>query len=125
LSDEQRLQLENEIAYCDLVLGRKVDAAAIESLSAAHSGDMRYQATRALALLRRGKSEQAVEELVITQAPPDDSFLLARHKAVQAMALAANGDRERAEMHFAGLTEEFLSPQESALVRSFLKKSPR
>jgi hypothetical protein len=50
---------------------------------------------------------------------------LARHKALQAMALAANGDRERAEMHFTGLTVEFLSPHEVALVRSFLKKSPR
>jgi Flp pilus assembly protein TadD len=108
-----------------MVLGRKVDVAAIESASAKHPGDLRFQTTRALALLRNGKSERAVEELVITQAPPDDSYLLARHKAVQAMALAANGDRDRAEIHFAGLTEELLSPQESALVRGFLKKSAR
>jgi len=125
LPEDQRALVQNEIAYCDLVLGRKVDAAAIESQAAAHPGDLRFQTTRALSLLRGGKSEQAVEELVITRAPPDDPFLLARHKALQAMALAANGDRERAEMHFTGLTAEFLSPQEAALVRSFLKKSPR
>jgi tetratricopeptide (TPR) repeat protein len=125
LPEDQRALVQNEIAYCDLVLGRKVDAAAIESQAAAHPGDLRFQTTRALSLLRGGKSEQAVEELVITRAPPDDPFLLARHKALQAMALAANGDRERAEMHFTGLTVEFLSPQEAALVRSFLKKSPR
>ncbi len=125
LPEAQRALVQNEIAYCDLVLGRKVDANAIESLAAAHSGDLRFQTTRALSLLRGGKSEQAVEELVISRAPPDDPFLLARHKAVQAMALAANGDRERAEMHFTGLAVEFLSPQEAALVGSFLKKSRR
>ena len=48
--------------------------------------------------------------------------LLARHKAAQAMALAASGDRERAQMHFQTLSGDFLSPQEIALVRSFLKK---
>jgi tetratricopeptide (TPR) repeat protein len=122
LSGEQRSQLQNEIAYCDLVLGRKVDAAAIESLAAAHPGDLRFQTTRALSLLRAGKGEQAVDELVITQAPPDDPFLLARHKAAQVMALAASGDRERAQMHFKTLSGDFLSVQEIALVRSFLKK---
>jgi tetratricopeptide (TPR) repeat protein len=122
LSGEQRSQLQNEIAYCDLVLGRKVDAAAIESLAAAHPGDLRFQTTRALSLLRAGKGEQAVDELVITQAPPDDPFLLARHKAAQVMALAASGDRERAQMHFKTLSGDFLSAQEIALVRSFLKK---
>jgi tetratricopeptide (TPR) repeat protein len=122
LSDEQRSQLQNEIAYCDLVLGRKVDAATIESLAAAHPGDLRFQTTRALSLLRAGKGEQAVDELVITQAPPDDPFLLARHKAAQVMALAASGDRERAQMHFKTLSGDFLSVQEIALVRSFLKK---
>lgn len=122
LSDEQRSQLQNEIAYCDLVLGRKVDAATIESLAAAHPGDLRFQTTRALSLLRAGKGEQAVDELVIAQAPPDDPFLLARHKAAQVMALAASGDRERAQMHFKTLSGDFLSAQEIALVRSFLKK---
>jgi hypothetical protein len=122
LRDDQRDLLQNEIAYCDLVLGRKVDAAAIESLAAAHPGDLRFQTTRALSLLRNGKSEQAVDELVISQAPPDDPFLLARHKATQAMALAASGDRERAQMHFQTLSGDFLSPQEIALVRSYLKK---
>lgn len=122
LSEEQRSQLQNEIAYCDLVLGRKVDAAAIESLAAAHPGDLRFQTTRALSLLRGGKSELAVDVLVITQAPPDDAFLLARHKAAQAMALAASGDREQAKMHFETLSSDFLSPQETAIVRSFLKK---
>ena len=122
LSDDQRAQLQNEIAYCDLVMGKKVDAAAIESLAAAHPGDLRFQTTRALSLLRAGKSEQAIDELVITQAPPDDPFLLARHKAAQAMALAASGDRERAQMHFQTLSSDYLSPQEIALVRSFLKK---
>jgi hypothetical protein len=83
---------------------------------------MRFQITQALALLRAGQSDLAVDELVITQAPPDDPFLLARHKAVQAMALAASGDRERARMHFENLSGDFLSPQETALARSYLKK---
>jgi hypothetical protein len=86
---------------------------------------MRYQITHALALLRDGKSEYAVDELVITKSPPEDPFLLSRYKAAQAMALAASGDRERAQLHFQSLSEEFLSPQEIALVRSFLKKSQR
>jgi hypothetical protein len=38
------------------------------------------------------------------------------------MALAASGDRERAQMHFKTLSGDFLSAQEIALVRSFLKK---
>jgi hypothetical protein len=122
LSEDQRVQLQNEIVYCDLVLGRKVAPATIESLSTKHPGDMRFQITQALALLRAGQSDLAVDELVITQAPPDDPFLLARHKAVQAMALAASGDRERARMHFENLSGDFLSPQETALVRSYLKK---
>jgi len=122
LSEDQRVQLQNEIVYCDLVLGRKVASATIESLSTQHPGDMRFQITQALALLRAGQSDLAVDELVITQAPPDDPFLLARHKAVQAMALAASGDRERARMHFENLSGDFLSPQETALARSYLKK---
>jgi Flp pilus assembly protein TadD len=122
LSEDQRVQLQNEIVYCDLVLGRKVAPATIESLSTKHPGDMRFQITQALALLRAGQSDLAVDELVITQAPPDDPFLLARHKAVQAMALAASGDRERARMHFENLSGDFLSPQETALARSYLKK---
>jgi len=125
LSDDQHAQVHNEMDYCDLVLGRKVEPAHTESHAASHAGDMRYQITHALALLRAGQSELAVDELVITKAPPDDPFLLARHKAAQAMALAASGDRERAQIHFENLSGEFLSPQEIALVRSFLKKSKR
>ena len=122
LSEDQRAQLQNEIVYCDLVLGRKVAPVIIESLAAKRPGDMRFQITQALALLRAGQSDLAVDELVITQAPPDDPFLLARHKAVQAMALAASGDRERARMHFENLSGDFLSPQETALARGYLKK---
>jgi hypothetical protein len=125
LSSEQHAQVHNEMDYCDLVLGRKVDTAHTKSHAAGRGGDMRYQITHALALLRDGKSENAVDELVITKAPPDDPFLLARYKAAQAMALAASGDRERAQLHFQSLSGEFLSPQEIALVRSFLKKSQR
>ncbi len=121
-SGEQHAQVHNEMDYCDLVLGRKVAPATIESLSTKHPGDMRFQITQALALLRAGQSDLAVDELVITQAPPDDPFLLARHKAVQAMALAASGDREQARMYFENLSGDFLSPQETALVRSYLKK---
>lgn len=122
LSGEQHAQVHNEMDYCDLVLGRKVDPSHTMSHAKSHAGDMRYQITHALALLRRGQSDLAVDELVITQAPPDDPFLLARYKAVQAMALAASGDRERARMHFENLSGDFLSPQETALARSYLKK---
>ena len=122
LSGEQHAQVHNEMDYCELVLGRKVDPSHTMSHAESHAGDMRYQITHALALLRAGKSELAVDELVITQAPPDDPFLLARHKAVQAMALAASGDREQARMHFENLSGDFLSPQETALARSYLKK---
>jgi hypothetical protein len=66
-----------------------------------------------------------VEALVITQAPPDDPFLLARHKALQAMALAAYGDSAQATLHYRGLAQEFLSTQEAALVEQFLKKPGR
>lgn len=125
LSAEQHAQVHNELDYCDLVLGRKVDTAHTKSHSTGRGGDMRYQITHALALLRDGKSEYAVDELVITKAPPEDPFLLSRYKAAQAMALAASGDRERAQLHFQSLSGEFLSPQEIALVRSFLKKSQR
>jgi len=122
LSEEQHAQVHNEMDYCDMVLGRKVDPDHTLSYTKSRAGDMRYQITHALALLRSGKSDLAVDELVITKAPPDDPFLLARHKAAQAMALAASGDRERAQLHFQSLSGKFLSPQEIALVRSFLKK---
>jgi tetratricopeptide (TPR) repeat protein len=125
LSEELLAQVHNEMDYCDLVLGRKVEPAHTKSHAAMHAGDMRYQITHALALLLAGQTELAVDELVIAKAPPGDPFLLARHKAAQAMALAATGDREQAQLHFQSLSAEFLSPQEIALVRSFLKKSMR
>jgi hypothetical protein len=125
LSPEDRLRLRNEIAYCDLVLSKKTNPAPASEMSAQNSGDLQFQTTQALALLRAGKSEAAVEALVITQAPPDDPFLLARHKAVQAMALAAYGDSAQATLHYRGLAQEFLSTQEAALVEQFLKKPGR
>jgi len=125
LSDEQHAQVHNEMDYCDIVLGKKVDQAHTISHAQSRAGDMRYQITHAPALLCAGQSEKAVDGLVITQAPPDDPFLLARHKAAQAMALAASGDREQAQLHFQSLSGDLLSPQEIALVRSFLKKSQR
>jgi len=123
LSPEDRLRLRNEIAYCNLVLSKKTNPASEKS--AENPGDLQFQTTQALALLRAGKSEAAVEALVITQAPPDDPFLLARHKAVQAMALAAYGDSAQATLHYRGLPQEFLSIQEAALVEQFLKKPGR
>jgi tetratricopeptide (TPR) repeat protein len=125
LSPEDRLRLRNEIAYCDLVLAKKTNPAAIAEMSSQNPGDLLFQTTQALAHLRAGKSESAVEALVITQAPPDDPYLLARHKAVQAMALAAYGDSAQATLHYRGLAKEFLSNQESALVEQFLKKPGR
>lgn len=125
LSPADRIRLRNEIAYCDLVLTRKTNPAAIAEMLAENPGDLQFQTTQALALLRAGKSEAAVEALVITQAPPDDPFLLARHKAVQAMALAAYGDSAQATLHYRGLDKEFLSTQEAALVEQFLKKPGR
>ncbi len=125
LSPEDRKRLRNEIAYCNLVLAKKAAPAAVADLSSENPGDLQFQTTQALALLRAGKSESAVEALVITQAPPDDPFLLARHKAVQAMALAAYGDSAQATLHYRGLPQEFLSTQEAALVEQFLKKPGR
>lgn len=125
LDEVQSAQVHNEMDYCDMVLGKKVDPSRTASRAKGYPGDMRYQITDALALLRVGRSEAAVDALVITQAPPDDPCLLARHKATQSMALAASGDLERAQLHFQSLSGDFLSPQETALVRSFLKKSPR
>jgi hypothetical protein len=125
LSASDRLRLRNEIAYSDLVLGKKTDPISLAEMSAELPGDLQFQTTQALALLRAGKSEAAVEALVITQAPPDDPFLLARHKALQAMALAANGDAPQATLHYRSLPQEFLSTQESALVEQFLKKPGR
>ena len=125
LSPADRLRLRNEIAYCDLILAKKINSAAIEEMSTENPGDLQFQTTQALALLRSGKSEAAIEALVITQAPPDDPFLLARHKAVQAMALAAYGDSAQATLHYRGLAKEFLSTQEAALVEQFLKKPGR
>lgn len=125
LSPEDRLRLRDEIAYCDLVLAKKTDSAALGEMTTQNPGDLQFQTTQALALLRSGKSEAAVEALVITQAPPDDPFLLARHKALQAMALAAYGDSAQATLHYRGLPQEFLSTQEAALVEQFLKKPGR
>ena len=125
LSASDRLRLRNEIAYSDLVLGKKTDPASLAEMSSELPGDLQFQTTQALALLRAGKSEAAVEALVITQAPPDDPFLLARHKALQAMALASYGDSAQATLHYRGLAKEFLSTQEAALVEQSLKKSGR
>jgi hypothetical protein len=125
LSPSDRLRLRNEIAYADLVLGKKITPAALADMSSELPGDLQFQTTQALALLRAGRSEAAVEALVITQAPPDDPFLLARHKAVQAMALAAYGDSAQATLHYRGLAKEFLSTQEVALVEQSLKKPGR
>lgn len=125
LSPADRLRLRNEIAYCNLVLTKKTDTESVEEMSSQNPGDLQFQTTQALALLREGKSEAAVEALVITQAPPDDPFLLARHKAIQAMALAAYGDSAQATLHYRGLPKEFLSTQEAALVEQYLKKPGR
>lgn len=113
-----KTQVQNEIDYCDLVLGRPVEITRLAELARRNPGNLAFRTTHALALFRAGKNTQALSELVIEGEPPEDRPLLARHAAIQALVLTASANPIEAAKTLAALDPALLTLQEVNLVRS-------
>ena len=113
-----KTQVQNQIDYCDLVLGRPVDAQAIAELARRNPDNLPFRTTHALALFRAGENAQALSELSTPRDPAENPTLLARLAAIQALAHTAIADPVEAAKTLALLDPALLTQQEAALVRS-------
>lgn len=113
-----KTQIQNEIDYCDLVLGRPVEIVPLAELARRNPGNLRFRTTHALALFRAGENAQALSELSTPGDPAENPALLARRAAIQALALTASADPVETAKTLATLDPALLTQQEAALVRS-------
>jgi len=113
-----KTQIQNEIDYCDLVLGRPVEIAPLAELALRNPNNLAFRTTHALALFRSGKNASALSELVIAGDSTADPALLARRATIEALALTASGDPLEAEKLLATLDPALLTRQETDLLRA-------
>ena len=114
------LTLQNDLAYLNLLLGLPVDTKKIAFLSDANPRDFSFRVTYALALLKTGKNKEALTLLENCEPDVHVATLAPHHKAVVAIALAANDRRNEALGVAAILPPQQLSVQEIELMRSYL-----
>lgn len=117
------LTLQNDLAYLNLLLGLPVDTKKIAFLSDANPRDFSFRVTYALALLKAGKSKEALTLLENCEPDVHVATLAPHQKAVVAIALAANERRNEALGVAAILPPQQLSVQEIELMRSYLAQS--
>jgi tetratricopeptide (TPR) repeat protein len=116
-------ELQNEIEYCRLVLGRKVEAGPVARLAHDNPYNLRFRITNALQLLLRGDSIKGTAALIVPGVMPDDSELRARHAALSVMALASRGMIDEAGQAMGKMSWKALTRQEFEIVRSFVERS--
>jgi thioredoxin-like negative regulator of GroEL len=114
------LTLQNDISYLNLLLGLPEDTKKVAFQSDANPRDFAFRVTYALALLKAGKNKEA---LTLLENCEPDVFVPAlppHHKAIVAIALAANGRQNEALGAISTVPPQQLSVQEFELVRSYL-----
>ncbi len=114
------LTLQNDLAYLNLLLGLPEDTKKVAFQSDANPRDFAFRVTYALALLRAGKNKEA---LTLLENCEPDVFVPAlppHHKAIVAIALAANGRKKEALGAISTVPPQELSVQEIELLRSYL-----
>ena len=114
------LQLQNDLAYERLVMNLPVEMAPLAARVEANPNEFSFRVTQALALIRSGNKAQALKVLESIEADVDASKLPPRQMAVLAMAMAVNGDQEKALQLLSIAHTDQLSQQEVGLIRSVL-----
>lgn len=111
------VRLLNDLAYLRLVLSQPVEMRDLVSRREANPNEFAFRVTESLALIQAGKNARALELLESIEADVDASKLPPRQMAVLAMAVALNGDMEKAYLLLANSHPETLSRQELAMIR--------
>lgn len=112
------IQLRNELDYCDLVLGRKIDPSSVELLARRNPENLPFRLTKAMLLLQRGQNLKALVEMQSSsKIHTVDQSLFARREFLLAAALAANNYRAEALKIHARLPWKQLTLQEVEILR--------
>lgn len=114
------LTLQNDMAYLNLLLGLPVDTKKVAFQSDANPRDFAFRVTYALALLQAGKNKEALTLLENCEPDVFVPTLPPHHKAIVAIALAANGRKKEALGAISTVPPQELSVQEIELLRSYL-----
>jgi thioredoxin-like negative regulator of GroEL len=114
------LTLQNDLAYLNLLLGLPEDTNKVAFQSDANPRDFAFRVTYALALLKGGKNKEALTLLENCEPDVLVPALPPHHKAIVAIALAANGRKKEALGAISTVPPQELSAQEFELLRSYL-----
>jgi len=114
------LTLQNDLAYLNLLLGLPEDTKKVAFQSDANPRDFAFRVTYALALLKGGKNKEALTLLENCEPDVLVPTLPPHHKAIVAIALAANGRKKEALGAISTVPPQELSTQEFELLRSYL-----
>lgn len=114
------LTLQNDLAYLNLLLGLPEDTKKVAFQSDANPRDFAFRVTYALALLQAGKNKEALTLLENCEPDVFVPTLPPHHKAIVAIALAANGRKKEALGAISTVPPQELSVQEIELLRSYL-----
>lgn len=111
------VRVANELAYLRLVMGQPVEMRDLVARREANPNEFAFRVTESLALVQAGKNARALEVLESIEADVDASKLPSRQLAMLAMAMALNGDREKAKMLLSHVRPDQLSRQEISLIQ--------
>ncbi len=108
-------EIENDLAYCDLLLNENVDAALIKAhgLVSAKSRTLAHRITLALGLLRKSKHEAALKLFEGLRIPWDRA--MQHHRAVYSAILKANRNSNAAKAVLGNVEATQLLPEEAEL----------
>ena len=111
------VRVANELAYLRLVMGKPVEMRDLVARREANPNEFAFRVTEALALIQAGKNAKALEVLESIEADVDVSKVPPRQLAILAMAMALNGDKEKASYILSHVRPDMLSRQEVALIQ--------
>jgi cytochrome c-type biogenesis protein CcmH/NrfG len=91
------IELQNELDYCDLILGKPVEAGRLRSVALKNPGSLGMRLTWTMALLRSGRIPEALVEIAAAEnQPANGPMTAARFEMIRAAALALDGRRAEA-----------------------------
>ena len=111
------VRVANELAYLRLVMGKPVEMRDLVARREANPNEFAFRVTESLALVQAGKNAKALEVLESIEADVDASKLPPRQLAILAMAMALNGDKEKATHILSHVRPDMLSRQEVTLIQ--------
>lgn len=112
------IQLQNEIDYCDLVMGRQIDPSSVELLARRNPENLPFRLSKAMLLLQTGQKLKALVEMQsCSKIHTVDQSLFARREFLLAATLAANNYRAEALRIHARLPWKLVTLQEIEILR--------